>query len=221
MEVQDGYKNPRPEVLFHHSTKPSLTGSKSRGGRTFNCQYPKGKSKKTLVRNTELPIYPTIYKSDIVHEDSKDKAPNSQQPSTGLYKTNLSAPCLNSALRLVKEMKQASKVAPSNALCSKLVDEGKVLQQVNFLYEERLYHDLVALNISDTDVIEGSSSSRPTSKFRSREKDKEPQLFQFFTPSFSEEHQIPLEPPQRLNRHAYLNHRVPVYQRMRCWSAMD
>lgn len=220
MASSGSYNNPKPGVLFHQPTKESPIEHGNRRTKSFKTQLSKGESKKTLVRNTELTVYPTIYKTDEpVVEDKRDKKKEAapQSVSTGLYKTNLSAPCLNSALRIVKEMKQASKARPSNSQCAKLMDEGKVLQQVNFLYEEHLYHDLVALNVSDTDVVE-SSSSRNSSRFRPREKDKEPQLSQFFTPTFSEEYQIPRNPPRRVKTYPSSSGNFTIYQRMRSWN---
>lgn len=96
----------------------------------------------------------------------------------------------------------------------------QVLQQVNFLYEEHLYHDLVALNVSDANIPE-ASSSRQTSKFRVRDKDKEPQLSQFFTPSFSEEYHIPIDPPQRVFNPLNSSDGFSIYQRMRSWDTTD
>lgn len=95
-----------------------------------------------------------------------------------------------------------------------------MLQQVNFLYEEHLYHDLVALNVSDT-VVSEAGSSRNTSKFRVRDKDKEPQLSQFFTPSFSEEHHIPRDPPHRSFYHLDSSDSFSIYQRMKSWDVAD
>lgn len=218
--MSEDYNNPKPGVLFHHSAKEGPFGAKSLHGNVFKTKFPKGDSKKTLVRNTELTVYPTIYKSDAPIEEPKLKEPATCSSSSGLYKTNLSAPCLNSALRLVKEMKQAAKAKPSSTQCSKLMDEGKVLQQVNFLYEEHLYHDLVALNVPDTDLVE-CTSSRQGIKYRAREKDKEPHLSQFFTPSFSEEYRIPKDPPQRTRGSQPTCDSFSIYQRMRSWNEFE
>lgn len=216
MATTDGFNNPKPSVLFQQTSKDILAPT-TKKEKSFKVQVPKGAAKKTLVRNTEVAIHPTIYKSDLpvdhVREDSNVKP----STSSGLYKTNLSAPCLNSALRLVKEMKQTSQAKPSKNQCAKLLDEGKVLQQVNFLYEEHLYHDLVALNVSDVDVE--ACSARHTSKFHARQKDKEPQLSQFFTPSFSEEYRIPRQPPHRTLKPQGSSQSFSVYQRMRSWEA--
>lgn len=95
-----------------------------------------------------------------------------------------------------------------------------MLHQVNFLYEEHLYHDLVALNVSETDLIE-SSSSRQVSKYRAREKDKEPHLSQFFTPSFSDECHIPKEPPQRTRGKQCACDSFSIYQRMTSWDELE
>lgn len=127
MAMSDGFNNPKSGVLFHQSSKDPLS-SKIRPGKTFKSQLPKGESKKTLVRNSELVVHPTIYKSDVPVVDVKDDRAKQSLPTSGngLYKTNLSAPCLNSALRLVREMKQTSKAKPSRTHCAKLLDEGKV-----------------------------------------------------------------------------------------------
>ncbi|XP_034250940.1 uncharacterized protein LOC117651232 [Thrips palmi] len=214
--MSEAYNNPKPGVLFHQSAKAGPLGAESRQGKGLRSKFPKGEPRKTLVRNTELTVYPTIYKSDVPVQEPKKKESPKGASCCGLYKTNLSAPCLNSALRLVKEMKQAAKAKPSSTQCAKLVDEGKVLQQVNFLYEEHLYHDLVALNVSDTDLIE-SSSSRPASKYRARVKDKEPHLSQFFTPTFSEEYHIPRDPPCRTRGEQHTSNSFTMYQRMKTW----
>ena len=127
----EGFENhPRPDVLFHKSSRSVFSESTNRSARnkkTSKCKLQKGESKKTLVRNTELAVHPTIYKTDAPEVQKEEKKSESQAASScTLYKTNLAAPCLNSALRIVREMKEASRVKPSKAQCAKLLDEGKV-----------------------------------------------------------------------------------------------
>lgn len=124
--MSEAYNCPKPGVLFHQSSKEEPFGARSRQVKGFKSRFSKGESKKTLVRNSEVTVYPTIYKSDAPVDEVKKKEPAKSASSCGLYKTNLSAPCLNSALRLVKEMKQTAKAKPSNTQCARLLDEGKV-----------------------------------------------------------------------------------------------
>lgn len=131
MSKVDGFdNNPKPGVLFHQSSKSVLDGPRTRsaeGRKASKYKLQKGESKKTLVRNTELAVHPTTYKTDAPAVKKKDREPAPQAASGNvLYKTNLSAPSLNSALRIVKEMKEASRVQPLKAQCAKLLDEGKV-----------------------------------------------------------------------------------------------
>ncbi|XP_075231551.1 uncharacterized protein LOC142330255 [Lycorma delicatula] len=69
---------------------------------------------------------------------------------------------------------------------------GYVLQKVNIPFEEQIYKNLVDLKVSDNDLHYGQDK-RIKSKHFERIKDKEPELSEFYEPSFNEEYVLKIE----------------------------
>ncbi|XP_075209930.1 uncharacterized protein LOC142317348 [Lycorma delicatula] len=67
-----------------------------------------------------------------------------------------------------------------------------VLQKVNIPFEEQIYKNLVDLKVSDNDLHYGQDK-RIKSKHFERIKDKEPELSEFYEPSFNEEYVLKIE----------------------------
>ncbi|XP_075209959.1 uncharacterized protein LOC142317358 isoform X2 [Lycorma delicatula] len=70
--------------------------------------------------------------------------------------------------------------------------KSKVLQKVNIPFEEQIYKNLVDLKVSDNDLHYGQDK-RIKSKHFERIKDKEPELSEFYEPSFNEEYVLKIE----------------------------
>nr|CAD7433470.1 unnamed protein product [Timema monikensis] len=98
---------------------------------------------------------------------------------------------------------------------------SRVVRKVNFPQEEHLYHDLVSLSINDNSLFSSNEDKHHRREVSFTNKDLEPQLSDFFTPSFGEERHL-LDRPSFKGVEA--NRRFNgfiLYKRQQAWSLVD
>lgn len=98
----------------------------------------------------------------------------------------------------------------------------QAIKKINFPLEERLYKDLVNLQITDDDV--GTVCVKPSSskvKNIGKKKDPVPKLSDFYVPSFSEEFTVPPSSMKICAEKIQYYDGYAIINRMKNWEAKN
>ncbi|CAB3230208.1 unnamed protein product [Arctia plantaginis] len=141
-----------------------------------NKSSSNSKVKKTLLRNYELKVKPSMRKQ-VVHDIACSS--NSTVKSNLSEKENLSQPSLCSSGALANYLE-----VPPQLFSEDLnVDQGqvsaKVTKKLNFHFNDKMYKNLIELNAS-VEEFKSKKDRRPSSSTTSNKKDVEPNIEDFY-----------------------------------------